>query len=336
MLKTREVQLASRPDGWPEPSNFALAETTVDSPAEGEALVQNLFMSVDPYMRGRMRDVKSYVPPFQIGKVLDGGSVGKVIESRHPELHEGDFVVGMQGWREHYLTDGTGQRKIDPSLGAPLSTYLGVLGMPGLTAYVGLLDIGRPKPGETVLVSAAAGAVGSLVGQLAKIQGCRAVGSAGSDDKVRHLVDGLGFDDAFNYKSEDLVAALRRTCSDGIDIYFENVGGALLEAALLHMKPFGRIPVCGMISQYNVTEPSPGPSSLIAMIPKRLLMQGFIVTDHWDRLDAFARDVSGWLRDGRIRYDETVVDGIENAADAFLGLLRGENTGKMLVRLGAD
>jgi NADPH-dependent curcumin reductase CurA len=336
MLKTREVHLASRPDGWPEPSNFVLAETTIGSPAEGEALVQNLFMSVDPYMRGRMRDVKSYVPPFQIGKVLDGGSVGKVIESRHPELREGEFVVGMQGWREHYLTDGTGQRKIDPSLGAPLSAYLGVLGMPGLTAYVGLLDIGRPKPGETVLVSAAAGAVGSLVGQLAKIQGCRAVGSAGSDDKVRHLVDDLGFDDAFNYKSEDLAAALRRTCPDGIDIYFENVGGALLEAALLHMKPFGRIPVCGMISQYNATEASPGPRSLIAMIPKRLLLQGFIVSDHWDRLDAFARDVSGWLRDGRIRYDETIVDGIENAADAFLGLLRGENTGKMLVRLSAD
>lgn len=332
-IRSREVRLASRPAGWPEPSNFSLAETTVPSPGEGQALVRNLYMSVDPYMRGRMRDVKSYVPPFQIGQVLDGGSVGEVIESRHPELRKGDRVVGMQGWREHYLTDGTGQRKIDPRLEAPLSTFLGVLGMPGLTAYVGLLDIGQPKKGETVLVSAAAGAVGSLVGQIAKIQGCRAVGSAGSDDKVKHLVEKLGFDAAFNYKTEDLNSALRRDCPNGVDVYFENVGGAMLEAALLRMNPFGRIPVCGMISIYNATEPAPGPRTLVSVIQNRLTMRGFIVSDHWNRLEAFTRDISTWLKEGRIHYDETIVDGIENAPSAFLGLLRGENTGKMLVRL---
>jgi hypothetical protein len=330
---SREIRLRERPDGAPESRHFELAEVEVPDPGPGQVLVRNLFMSVDPYMRGRMRDTRSYVPSFEVGRVMDGGSVGQVVASRHDGFVEGDSVVGMQGWREYYLTDGEDQRKIDPALGAPLSAYLGVLGMPGLTAYVGLLDIGKPQEGETVMVSAAAGAVGSLVGQIAKIKGCRAVGSAGSPEKVAHLTSELGFDAAFDYKTADLHEALTECCPDGIDVYFENVGGAMLEAVLLHMKPFGRIPVCGMISQYNATEASPGPRTLISIIPNRLRMQGFIVSDHWDRMNAFLRDVGGWLASGRIRYDETIVDGIDQAADAFIGLFQGGNTGKMLVRL---
>ncbi|HVS64031.1 MAG TPA: NADP-dependent oxidoreductase [Thermoanaerobaculia bacterium] len=332
-IRSREIRLAERPDGAPEARHFEVAEVEVPDPGEGEILVRNVFMSVDPYMRGRMREAKSYAAPFEVGEVMTGGSVGQVVASRHPGFAEGDHVVGMQGWREHYVSDGSGQRRVDPTLGAPLSAFLGVLGMPGMTAYVGLLDIGRPEEGETVLVSAAAGAVGSVVGQIAKIKGCRAVGSAGSDEKVAHLTGELGFDAAFNYKERDLREAIAETCPDGIDVYFENVGGRMLEAALAQMRPFGRIPVCGMISQYNATEPAPGPRTLISIIPNRLRMQGFIVSDHADRMADFQRDVAGWLAEGRILYDETIVDGIENAAEAFLGLFQGENTGKMLVRL---
>ncbi len=333
--KSREIRLAARPSGLPQPSDFELAETAIREPGDGELLVRNIYMSVDPYMRGRMRDVKSYVPPFQIGAPLAGGSLGQVVRSNHPGFAAGDFVAGMEGWREYYKSDGTSQRKLDLH-GAPLSTFLGVLGMPGLTAYVGLLDIGKPKAGETVFVSAAAGAVGSLVGQIAKIQGCRVVGSAGTADKIAFLVDELGFDAAFNYKGADLHIELARTCPRGIDVYFENVGGATLEAVLLHMNPFGRIPVCGMIAQYNDEEPAPGPRTLISVIPKRLLIQGFIVSDHPGRMADFLRDVGGWLKEGKVKYRETVVEGIENAASAFIGLLQGENTGKMLVRLADD
>ena len=334
--RSREVRLKERPQGAPEPSHFELAEVEVRDPGPGELLVRNVFMSVDPYMRGRMRDIKSYAPSFELGRVMDGGSVGQVVASEHPDFREGDHVVGMQGWREHYVTNGAGQRRIDPGLGAPLSSYLGVMGMPGMTAYVGLLDIGQPKAGETVFVSAAAGAVGSVVGQIARIKGCRAVGSAGSDDKTAHLTSELGFDAAFNYKTRDLREALTETCPDGIDVYFENVGGPMLEAVLLHMRPFGRIPVCGMISQYNATDAAPGPRTLISIIPNRLKLQGFIVSDHADRMPDFQRDVAGWLAEGRIRYDETIVNGLEHAAEAFIGLFQGENTGKMLVRLSDE
>lgn len=333
---SRQVHLAARPEGMPSEADFEIVDTEVADPGPGQFVVRNVFMSVDPYMRGRMRDVESYVPPFEVGAVMDGGSVGRVIASRHEAFAEGDLVVGMQGWRELYLTDGEDQRKIDPRLGAPISTYLGVLGMPGLTAYAGLMEIGRPQAGETLMVSAAAGAVGSVVGQIGKIEGCRVVGSAGTEQKVDHLTGALGFDAAFNYKTRDLHEALSETCPDGIDIYFENVGGPMLEAVLLHMRPFGRIPVCGMISQYNETEASPGPRTLISMIPKRLLMQGFIVTDHFDLLGEFTQKMAGWLREGRIRYEETVLEGIEQAPAAFLGLFSGENEGKMLVRLSED
>jgi NADPH-dependent curcumin reductase CurA len=332
----REIHLAARPRGAPRPSDFELVETPVPEPAEGQILVRNVYLSVDPYMRGRMRDVKSYVPPFQIGAVLDGGSLGQVVTSRHPRFAEGDFVVGMQGFREYYVSDGAGQRKIDPAL-APLSAHLGILGGTGLTAYVGLLDFGKPKAGETLLVSAAAGAVGMVVGQIGKILGLRVVGIAGGPEKVRWLVDELGFDAAFDYRAAAgrLDGAIAEHCPEGVDIYFENVGGAMLEAALANMKPFGRIPLCGMIALYNDEQPQPGPRNLTLCVARRLTLAGFIVSDHLDRLPAFTRDVSAWLAQGRLRNRETIVQGIENAPAAFIGLLGGENLGKMLVQVGA-
>ncbi len=332
---SREVHLVARPQGLPEPSDFALVEAAIRQPGEGEFLVRNIYMSVDPYMRGRMRDVKSYVDPFELGEAMFGGCVGQVVDSNHPGYEVGEFVTGMEGWREHYTTDGSGQIKVAAEV-APLSTYLGVLGMPGITAYVGLLDIGKPKEGETLFVSAAAGAVGSLVGQIGKIKGCRVVGSAGSQAKVDWLTGELGFDAAFNYKGADLRAELAASCPDGIDVYFENVGGPMLEAVLGHMNWHGRIPVCGMIARYNDEELEPGPTNLVTVIFKRLLMQGFICTDHFDRMGDFFRDVGGWMREGKVKYRETIVDGIDHAAEAFIGLLQGDNTGKMLVQVGDD
>ncbi|MEE9608351.1 MAG: NADP-dependent oxidoreductase [Myxococcota bacterium] len=332
---SREVRLAARPVGWPVESDFELVETPLSEPGEGEVLVRNVYMSVDPYMRGRMVDRRSYVPPFQLGEALAGGAVGQVLASRHPGFTEGDCVSGMQGWRECFSAPGANLRKIDPQP-APLSYHLGVLGMPGLTAYVGLHDIGKPKAGETVFVSAATGAVGSVVGQLARIRGCRTVGSAGSDTKVKVLLEELGFDAAFNYRTADLDEALAQACPDGIDVYFDNVGGDQLDAALDRMNPFGRIAACGMISTYNAETPPPGPRNLIYLVGKRITMQGFIVADHFDRLPAFLADMTRWLGEGRITVKETVVEGIENAVGAFLGMLRGENLGKMLVKLGPD
>ena len=329
----REVHLASRPEGAPSADNFKVVERPLVDPGEGQFRVRNLFMTVDPYMRGRMRDVKSYVPPFQIDEALSGGCVGRVEASNHADFAEGDLVMGMEGWREAYLSDGTGQVKVQEIPGVPLSAYLGVLGMPGLTAYVGLLDIGEPKEGETVFVSGAAGAVGSLVGQIARIKGCHVAGSAGAAAKVAHLKDDLGFHAAFNYKDGSLGEQLREACPNGIDVYFENVGGDMLEAVLLQMNPFGRIPVCGMISLYNQQEPAPGPRSIIAVIPNRLKIQGFIVSDSMDRRDEFLRDVGGWLQEGKITYRETVHEGIDKAPEAFMGLFTGENLGKMIVSL---
>ncbi len=332
--KCLEIRLASRPTGEPEAANFELAETAPPTAGAGEVLVRNVYMSVDPYMRGRMRDIQSYTPPFQIGSALDGGAVGVVEDSNADGVEPGDLVSSRYGWRSHFAAPASELLKLDTH-GAPLSAFLGVLGMPGMTAYVGLLDLGEPKEGETVFVSAAAGAVGSLVGQIARIKGCRAVGSAGTATKVDHLVSDLGYDAAFDYH-DDLHRILGETCPDGIDVYFENVGGPMLEAVLLHMNPFGRIPVCGMISQYNDETPRPGPRTLISVIPKRLKMQGFIVSDHMDRRDDFVRDVSRWLKEGRVRYRETIVAGLENAPQAFIGLFSGENTGKMVVQISDD
>jgi NADPH-dependent curcumin reductase CurA len=327
-VTSREIRLAARPRGAPVPEDFELAEVEVGDPADGHVLIRNAFMSVDPYMRPRMNDVKSYVPPFRLGEALDGAAVGRVEASRNARWPEGAWVSHRLGWREWALSDGHGLRAVDPAA-APVSTALGVLGMPGLTAYVGLLDIGAVADGETVFVSGAAGAVGSAAGQIAKLRGCRVIGSAGSAEKVAWLRE-LGFDEVFDYRDTDARAAL----ADGIDVYFDNVGGPTLEAAIGALRVRGRIVACGSVSVYNATEAPPGPRNLFMVVTKRLRMQGFIVSDHYDRLPAFLAEMGAWVRDGRVRYRETVVDGIENAPAALIGMLAGENVGKMLVRVG--
>lgn len=333
---SREIRLANRPVGLPRESDFELAEARIPEIREKGVLVRNIYMSVDPYMRGRMIDRPSYVPPFQIGEPLAGACVGQVVASRNTGFPVGDYVTSARGWREYYVSDGTDLIKIDPRL-APIQTYLGTLGMPGMTAYVGLLDIGLPKAGETVFVSAASGAVGAIVCQIAKIKGCRVIGSAGSREKVSWLRNEAGIDGAFNYKeTEDLVAEVGKHCPKGIDVYYENVGGKHLEAALEHLNLFGRIVMCGMISQYNATEPEPGPRNLFYMTTKRLTVRGFIVSDHLDRRSQFLGDMSQWIAEGRIKWKETIVTGIENAPKAFISLFKGENFGKMLVKIGPD
>ncbi len=333
---SREIQLQNRPVGIPTENDFTLAEIPILSPKDGEILVQNEYISVDPYMRGRMNDYKSYVPPFQIGETISGGSVGKVIQTQSDGFQAGEYVLNFSGWREYFVSSGEGLTKVDPSL-APIQTFLGALGMPGMTAYVGFLDIGRPKEGETVYVSAASGAVGSIVCQIAKIKGCQVVGSAGSDKKVNWLLNQIGVDGAFNYKKVDNLAdELQKQFPNGIDIYFENVGGEHLEAVLFNMNSFGRIPVCGMISQYNQTGLQPGPRNLGFIIGKRLLLKGFIVSDHYDQLPQFQADMMEWISAGKIKWEETIVTGIENAPKAFIGLFTGENLGKMLIQVKRD
>ncbi|MGN9917731.1 NADP-dependent oxidoreductase [Micromonospora palomenae] len=332
MSTNREIHLASRPQGWPTADNFRLVETEAPTPGPGQIVVRNQFMSVDPYMRGRMNDVKSYVPPFQLGAPLDGGAVGAVVASEADGVKVGDTVLHGLGWREYALLDAKAARPVDPTI-APVSAYLSVLGMTGLTAYAGLLDVAGMKPGESVFVSAAAGSVGSLVGQIAKLKGAgHVVGSAGSAAKVERL-KALGFDAAFDYHDGPVRDSLRAAAPNGIDVYFDNVGGDHLEAAISAMNLHGRAAICGMIAQYNDTEPPAAPRNLAMVIGKRLTLRGFLVSDHGNLREQFVRDVSGWLRDGKLAYDETIVDGIENAPEAFLGLLRGENLGKMLVRV---
>ncbi|MGC5318940.1 NADP-dependent oxidoreductase [Micromonospora arida] len=331
MTSNREIHLASRPQGWPTEDTFRLVETEVPTPGPGQIVVRNQYMSVDPYMRGRMNDVKSYVPPFALDAALDGAAIGEVVASEAADIAVGTTVLHGLGWREYALLDAAAARPVDPNI-APVSAYLSVLGMIGLTAYAGLLEVAGMKPGETVFVSAAAGAVGSLVGQIAKLKGAgRVIGSAGSPAKVERL-RALGFDAAFDYH-DGVRESLRAAAPDGVDVYFDNVGGDHLEAAISAMNLHGRAAICGMISQYNATEPSAAPRNLALVIGKRLTLRGFLVNDHNDVRAAFVRDVSGWLRDGTLSYDETIVDGIENAPSAFLGLLRGDNLGKMLVRV---
>ncbi|WP_409073791.1 NADP-dependent oxidoreductase [Micromonospora chalcea] len=328
----REIHLASRPQGWPTAENFRLVTTEVPTPGPGQVVVRNRFMSVDPYMRGRMNDVKSYVPPFALDAPLDGGAIGEVVAGEAGGVKPGDTVLHGLGWREYALVDAKGARKIDPDL-APVTAYLGVLGMTGLTAYAGLLDVAAMKPGETVFVSGAAGAVGSMVGQIAKLRGAgRVIGSAGSAAKVERLT-ALGFDAAFDYHDGPVSKQLRAAAPDGVDVYFDNVGGDHLEAAIGAMNVHGRAAICGMIAQYNATEPPAAPRNLALVIGKRLTLRGFLVSDHGHLREQFVQEVAGWLREGRLSYDETIVDGIEQAPEAFLGLLRGENLGKMLVRL---
>jgi len=330
----REIRLVARPMGFPGEDLFEVAETPIPDPGEGQLLVRNAYFSVDPYMRPRMNDVRSYVAPFTLGEAMTGGAVGRVEVSRNPAFAEGDWVLHALGWREWALSDGSGVRKIDTA-GAPISTALGVLGMPGFTAYYGLFEIGRPEEGQTVFVSGAAGAVGSAAGQMAKIAGCRVLGSAGSEDKLAWLRE-LGFDAAFNYRERGAREGLAEAAPDGIDVYFDNVGGDHLEAAIGAMRMNGRIVACGSISRYNDAEPVAGPRNLFMVVTKRLRMQGYIISDHYDRFPEFLARAQEWVRDGRLRYRETVIDGIENAPVAFLGLLRGENVGKMLVKVGPD
>lgn len=329
----RQFLLAARPVGLPKDSDFNLVETPVPMPGENQFLVRAHYLSVDPYMRGRMNDVKSYAKPVQIGEVMTGGVVGEIVASNHPDYKIGDFAVGQFGWQEYAISDGGGVRKVNPNL-APISTSLGVLGMPGLTAYFGLLDICDPKPGETVLVSGAAGAVGTLVGQIAKIKGCHTVGIAGTDDKVGYLVDELGFDAAFNYKTvTDYFAKLRELCPNGIDSYFDNVGGTISDAAIRLLNVHARVSICGQISQYNLEKPEMGPRLLGLLIVTRSKVQGFLVSDYWSRFDEGLREMAGWISEGKLKYQENIVEGFENMPKAFIGMLQGDNTGKQLVRV---
>jgi NADPH-dependent curcumin reductase CurA len=334
--KSREIRLARRPDGMPSPQDFQLAETEVPAPAEGQVLVRNIYMSVDPYMRGRMVVRESYVPPFQIGEALSGGAVGQVVESKNTGFKTGDYVSNFSGWKEWFVTSGGDLTKVDSAL-APIQAYLGALGMPGLTAYAGLLKVGELKDGERVFVSAASGAVGAVVCQIAKNKGCYVVGSAGSDEKCEWLKREAGVDRAINYRTcGDLTKAVREAFPQGIDVYFENVGGAHLDAALANMRMHGRIPVCGMIAQYNATAMPPGPANIINVIPQRLTIRGFIVTDYANLTPDFLRDMSEWRKAGKMKWPETIVEGIERAPEAFIGLFKGENFGKMLVKIGPD
>ncbi|MFE9372172.1 NADP-dependent oxidoreductase [Streptomyces sp. NPDC006711] len=331
---SRAWHLVARPNGWPVASDFALRETPVSEPAPGHVLVRNLFMSVDPYMRGRMNDTKSYIPPFQLERPMDGGAVGEVIASGDERFAVGDHVLHGLGWREYADVEAKHAVKVDAGI-APLSAYLGVLGMPGLTAYAGLLDVASFKEGDAVFVSGAAGAVGSQVGQIARLKGAsRVIGSAGSDEKVKWLVDELGFDAAFNYKKGPVLEQLRAAAPDGIDVYFDNVGGDHLEAAISTLNVHGRATLCGAIAGYNDTEPTPGPSNMVMVIGKRLQLRGILVGDHYGMQEQFVGEVGGWLASGELKYNETFVEGIEHGVDAFLGMLRGENTGKMVVTLG--
>lgn len=332
-MKSRQVLLAARPAGAPKASDFRLVEVDVADPGPGEVLVRNLYMSVDPYMRGRMNEKQSYARPWQVGEPADGRAIGEVVKSQSPRLPVGAHVASMLGWREAFVANADTLQPVDRNL-APLSAYLGALGIPGFTGWYGLKQIGKPKEGETLVVSGAAGATGSLVAQAGKILGCRVVGTAGTDEKCAWLTKELGADAAINYrKVSDLDAALRAACPRGVDVYFENVGGAMLDAVLGIINPFARIVLCGMISQYNLELPEPGPRNIRNMVGNRVLMQGFIISDHMDRYPEFVAEVGGWLKAGRLKYQETVVEGIDRAVTAFLGLFAGDNTGKMIVKL---
>lgn len=329
----REVILKSRPAGVPTSDNFAIRKSVLPALEDNQILIRNRFMSVDPYMRGRMRAGTSYAMPFATDEPMTGGAVGEVVTSNHAQWAAGDIVLHFQGWREYHISSGIGLTKVDTSI-APMQAFLGAAGMPGQTAYFGLLRIGEPKAHETVFVSAAAGAVGSMVCQIARLKGCRVVGSVGSDEKAQWLLDEAGVDDVINYRQEpDLARAVQAKCPKGVDVYFENVGGAHLQAALANMNMFGRIPVCGMISQYNNRQPEPGPHNLFFIIGNRLKLQGFIVSDFAEEVDDFYRDLRQWIQASEIRWQETVLHGIEKAPEAFMGLFSGANLGKMLVAL---
>ncbi|BCL34913.1 NADP-dependent oxidoreductase [Nostoc sp. MS1] len=328
----QQILLKNRPVGEPKESDFALIETPIPEPGEGEVLNRTIYLSLDPYMRGRLSANASYAASTELNSVIVGGTVSQVIKSHHPDFQPGDFVLSSHGWQTYAVAKGETLRKLD-STQAPLSYNLGVLGMPGLTAYAALLDIGQPKAGETVVVSAASGAVGTVAGQIAKIKGARVVGIVGSDEKLDYIVKELGFDAGINRRTQPLSSALKETAPDGIDIYFDNTAGEILEAVLQQINLGARIPLVGLISQYNSTSPPPGPN-LLPLLTKRALIKGFLVSDYQHRFSDFARDVSGWLQSGQMKYKEDIVVGLANAPKAFIGLLRGDNFGKLIVEVG--
>jgi NADPH-dependent curcumin reductase CurA len=331
----KQITLAARPVGFPKETDFKLVESPAPAPGPNQFLVRSLYLSVDPYMRPRIGPGgRSYARSVEIGEVMVGGVVGEVVESNHAQFAQGDIVEGMFGWQEYAVSDGTGVRQIDPNL-APISTALGVLGMPGLSAYFGLLDIGKPQPGETVVVSGAAGAVGSIAGQIAKIQGCRVVGIAGSDEKVRWLTEGLGFDAAFNYRTTpNYFRKLLSLCPSGIDVYFDNVGGETTDTVIRLINVRARLVICGQISQYSLEKPEMGPRWLWALIIRQARAEGFLVFQFADRYGEALQQIAQWIQEGKLKYRETIVDGIENAPRAFIGMLQGENIGKQLVKVG--
>jgi NADPH-dependent curcumin reductase len=335
----QRIVLASRPVGEPKPENFRLESVPVPTPGPGQVLLRTIWLSLDPYMRGRMSDAASYAQPVQIDQVMEGGTVSEVVASNNPELKPGDVVLSRAGWQTHLVSDGKGLRKIDAKA-APSSTALGVLGMPGMTAYTGLLDIGKPQAGETVVVAAASGAVGSAVGQIAKLKGARAVGIAGGAEKCKYVKEVLGFDECIDHRDPEMAAKLKAACPKGIDVYFENVGGRVFEAVLPLLNPFARIPVCGLISQYNAFEEEKGGKAMSFLmrnaLTKRLTIRGFIVSDFAARYDDFITDMTKWVREGKLKHRETVDEGLANAPRAFMGMLRGENFGKQLVRIGPE
>jgi NADPH-dependent curcumin reductase CurA len=330
-LTSREIRLVSRPNGMPTADNFTLAQTVIEPLETGQVLVRNLYMSVDPYMRGRMNEGKSYVPPFELGKPLGGGAVGEVVESQSAEFKPGDIVTSSYGWREYFVATPQELHSVDGEL-QPRSVYLGSLGMTGMTAWVGL-NLVDVKAGDTIFISGAAGAVGNMAGQLAKLRGCRVIGAAGSAEKVKFLQAECGFDLAFNYKTGSILEQLHLAAPEGIDVYFDNVGGKMLEAALSALRVHGRIIACGSISGYNEQQPQPGPSNLFNMITKRLTMKGLIVGDWLEQQAEFEREVGGYFQSGKLKSQETVVVGIDRSVEAFLGLFTGKNVGKMVVKL---
>ncbi len=335
----RQVLLNAHPVGFPVDTDFQMVETPMPEPGDGELLIRTIYLSLDPYMRGRMNPGPSYVVGVEPGGVMTARTVAQVVESRHDGFAEGDFVQSGNGWQEYAVSDGQGVRKLDPSH-APISTAVGVLGMPGMTAYVGLLHIGQVKEGDNVVVSAASGAVGAVVGQIAKIKGCRVVGVAGAQEKCDYVTSELGFDACVSHLREELPEELKAACPEGIDVYFENVGGKVFEAVLPLLNNFARIPICGRIANYNDTEPPAGPNRVPGLmgltLVRRLTFRGFIIFDHGEHEADFLRDVGGWIRDGELSYKEDIVDGLENAVSAFQGLLRGKNFGKLLVRVSDD
>jgi NADPH-dependent curcumin reductase CurA len=331
-MQNKEIVFASRPTGMPAPDNFKIVDADAPQLDEGEVLVRTLYISVDPYLRGRMREGRSYVAPFEVGQVIESGVVGKVVESRAPEFQAGDIVTGMLGWRLYSKAKAAQLRKIDPRV-APVTTALGVLGMPGLTAYFGLLDIGEPREGETVVVSGAAGAVGITVCQIAKLKGCRTVGIAGSDEKNRYLIDELGIEAAINYKDAGMKQALKAACLGGVDVYFDNVGGEVSDAVLPLLKHGARIIICGQISLYNLDQPDVGPRPQPYLLVNSALMKGFIISDYAARFPEGVKQLAEWVAAGKLNYAETIVEGFENTPKAFIGLFSGENLGKQIVKV---